>query len=139
LCVNSKQLSLVLQKLDKVMAGTWCEVTRKDLSCKRVEDLGPLPKEIQVKHLLRVVQFEFRKAGVDTVLGSKVWNTARDRNSCSCQNHNPLGVLQQVYDVLQSVNVLQSLALAQNLPNSICCCNEEILLCKVVWNRKLVV
>jgi hypothetical protein len=46
LCIVPEKLPMIFQQLDKVMTWTWREVTRKNLSCKRVENLGSFPKEV---------------------------------------------------------------------------------------------
>lgn len=54
-----QQSSLVFNKLDKVVRRRGYKVAWKDLSRKRIKDLGSLAEELEVKHLLRLVQLEF--------------------------------------------------------------------------------
>lgn len=59
LSIVPQQSPLILDELDKVVRRRGRKVAWKDLSSKGIENFGSLAEELEVKHLLRLVQLEF--------------------------------------------------------------------------------
>lgn len=76
----------------------------KNVTSHGVEQRGVLPKELDVKDLLGVIQSQMCELGVQAgVLGAEIRDSQRGRDARTSQDNDVLGLLQQINGVVNGV------------------------------------